>query len=124
MNRHHYGLAAVFDTEEKRQKASTTRFARGHLSEFLDVSSGNKRASAADKDRSLHRGIVVDLFDGVGNSFRNSGTEGIHRGIVDGDDGDTVVFAQPYQTAHRELRSLPPHGAGTGSITRRAMRSR
>src|SRR5271155_5704837 len=102
MNRHHYGLAAVFDREEQRKKPGAARFARSDLSKFLDIGSGNKRLSAANKDRCFHGGIIVDLFDGTGNSLRHPGAEGIHRWIVDRNDGDVVavVFAQSYQVAH------------------------
>src|ERR1700733_9284703 len=125
MNRHHHRLAAVFDAEEEWKKAGAARSAGGHLSEFLDVSSCDKRAAAADKDCSFHRRIVADLFDGVGNSLGHPRAKGIHRRIVDGDDRDLVfVSAQLNYTAHRKLRSLPPNEAGTASITRRAMRSR
>src|SRR5580700_3304799 len=107
MNRHHYRLSAVFNAEEERKKSGAARFARSHLAEFFDVSSRNKRPSAADKDRSFHGGIVANLLDGLRNSLRHSGAKGIHRRIVDGDDGDIVlVSAEPYQIAHRELRSL------------------
>ncbi len=65
MNRHHHRLAAIFNAEEQRKKAGAARFARGHLSEFLDVCSCNKRTPAADNDSRFHARIVVDLFDGV-----------------------------------------------------------
>src|SRR5580692_1093314 len=126
MNRHHYRLAAVFDAEKQWQKAGAARFARGHLSEFLDVGSCNKRAATADKNRCLHGGIVVDLLDGIRNSLRHPRAKCVHRRIVDGDDGNIVLFdsAEPDKSAHRELRSLLPAALGTQSITRRAMRSR
>src|SRR5580692_1399837 len=93
MNRHHYRLAAVFDAQEEWKKAGAARSARGHLSKFFDIGSGNKRLPSANKDSRVDRRIVTDLFDGVGNSLGHPRAKGIHRWIVDGDDRDLVFVS-------------------------------
>src|SRR5580704_15596661 len=102
MNSHHYWLAAIFDFQEERwQFQSTAGLSGGELAKFLDVRACNESFSAANEYSGFDRIVFVDLLDRGGNALRHTGAQRIHGRIVDGDDGDAVVFSKLNQVAHR-----------------------
>src|SRR5271166_2722200 len=91
VNSHHHRLAAILNVKQKRMQASAGS-SRGHLAEFLDVRSRDKRAAGADHDRRLDGRVAVHLIDRRPDPLRHAGTESVHRWVVDGDDRYIVVF--------------------------------
>ncbi len=67
-------------------------FAGGHLSEFLDIRACNKGAASPNEHRGFDAVISVDLFDRFEDSLRYARAQSVDRRIVDGDDGDAVVY--------------------------------
>ena len=101
VNRHHHRLGAVFYFQQKREQSGAGFcLARSHLGEFFDVGARDESAAASDDDGGDHGAVCVDLIDGFGNSFGHAGADGIHRRIIDGDDGNVAVFRELDQVAH------------------------
>ena len=67
------------------------------LLEDVDVRAGDERRAGADQDDGVRGRIVAGALDGVADRFGNAGAQGIHRWIVDGDDGNTVPYLVPNQ---------------------------
>ena len=56
-------------------------------------------------------------FDGGLNGFGNSGAQGVHRRVVDGDDGDLFVAGQSNGVAHVATQSSDPQaGVSNGKF--------
>jgi hypothetical protein len=92
VNRHHDRLGRILDSQQLRQQGEFAPLAGGDLAEFLNIGAGNERPSRADDDDRLHPGIAIGLLDPGDDALRNARTEGVHRRIVDRDDGDGAVF--------------------------------
>src|SRR5271168_361839 len=102
MNSHDDWFAAILDFQkERRQLYSSASFARSDFAEFLDVRAGNESFSAAYQHGRFDGFVFVDLLNRGSNAFRHARTESIHRGIIDGDDGDAVVFSKLNEVAHK-----------------------
>ena len=113
MNGHHDWLGAVFDLQQQREQSGAGLcLARGHLAEFFDVGAGDESAPAADDDGGDHSRILLDLIDGFGNSFGHAGAHGVHRRIVDGDDGDTVDLGKLHERRSRRIVHLTDFAPG------------
>ena len=102
MNRHHDGLAAIFDLKQQRQQSRAARaLAGGELSELLDICAGYERATSADEHSRANRAILANLLDSFGNALRDTGAEGVYGRIIDGDDCYVAVFGELDEIAHR-----------------------
>jgi hypothetical protein len=107
VNGHHHRLRAIFDLPQQRQQAgSAILLPRGYLAEFLDVRAGDECASTADHYRSVDTPVLDDFLDRVRNTFGYAGTYCVHRGIVDGDDRDVLIFRELNQIAHGKVTLL------------------
>ena len=58
--------------------------------EDVDVRAGDERRAGADQDDGVRGRILAGALDGLADAFGNAGAQGIHRRVVDGDDGDAV----------------------------------
>ena len=102
VNRHDHRLGTVFYLQQQGQQS------RAGLSALPEVILVNSLMSApAMKVRpppittaAITELSLVDLIDGVRNSFGDAGAYGIHRRIIDGDDGDVAVFRKLDEVAH------------------------
>src|SRR6185312_3085141 len=65
-----------------------------------------------DQHCRLGTGITIHLINGFGNSFRNSGAQRIHGRVVDGNDGDIVIFTEVHQVAHKNVSIAKNESAG------------
>ena len=78
-----------------------------NFAELLDVGAGDKGASRASQDSGLDLGVAFNRFHRCQNAFQDAGTEGVHGGIVDRNNGDISVFAELNQFVHETaLRRL------------------
>ena len=84
-----------------RQFRTTAGFAGGDLAEFLDVGAGDEGLAAADDHAALTVVVSVELLERGSDAFRHSRAQRVHWRIVDGDDGNAVVFRELNQVAHR-----------------------
>jgi hypothetical protein len=91
MNRYNNWLQ-VFDLHQERQQSGASlNLAGSDFAEFLDVRAGDKSTPASNQDRRFNTVIGADLTNSSRDSFRYRGTQGIHRRIIDGDDGDLLI---------------------------------
>ena len=63
----------------------------GRALECADVGAGDEGLPCAHEHDGGHRRIGLRFLDRFGDRRGHTGTEGIHRRIVDGDDGDAVT---------------------------------
>ena len=95
VNGHHHRLGTILDLAKQRKEAgSASRLPRRYLAELLNIRSGDERAPSTDDYGGFDTLVLVDLLDRLGNTFRHGGAEGIHRGIVDGDDRHIFIFRE------------------------------
>ena len=91
------GVFQLFQSRVHRLRSLDGLLARLQLLEDVDVRAGDECRAGADQDDGVRGGIVAGVLDGVADRFGNAGAQGIHRWIVDGDDGNTVPYLVPNQ---------------------------
>ena len=64
--------------------------ARLQLLEDGDVRAGDERRAGADQDHGVGARILAGTLDRLADRFGHAGAQGIHRWVVDGEDGDPV----------------------------------
>ena len=94
MNGGHERFVGVFQTFQTRVhhlRAFDGLLARLQLLEHVDVRTGDERRVRADQDDRVRGRIVAGARDGLADTLGNAGAQGIHRWVVDGDDGNAVA---------------------------------
>ena len=91
------GVFELFQPRVHRLRSFDGLLTRLQLLEDVDVRAGDERRAGADEDDGVRGRIVAGALDGVADRFGNAGAQGIHRWIVDGDDGNTVPDLVPNQ---------------------------
>ena len=84
------GVFEPFQPRVHRLRSFEGLLARLQLLEDVDVRAGDERRARADQDDRVRGRIVAGALDGLADALGNAGAQGIHRWIVDGDDGNTV----------------------------------
>jgi hypothetical protein len=70
-----------------------------HLSKFLDIRASDEGAASPNEHRRFDAGISVNFFDRFEDSLRYTRAQSVDRRIVDGDDGDAVMYGELDQIA-------------------------
>ena len=91
------GVFQLFQPRVHRLRAFDGLLARLQLLEDVDVGAGDERRARADQDDRVRGRIVAGALDGLADALGNAGAQGIHRWIVDGDDGNAVPHLVPNQ---------------------------
>src|SRR5208337_2989396 len=78
----------------------------GHLAEFFDVGSGNESAACSDDNCSFDCGVSIYFIDCRPDGLRHARTEGVHRRVVDGDDGDIILSSAFHELVHRAIPDI------------------
>ena len=91
------GVFQTFQTRVHHLRAFDGLLARLQLLEHVDVRTGDERRGRADQDDRVRGRIVAGARDGLADAFGNAGAQGIHRWVVDGDDGNAVAHLVPDQ---------------------------
>ena len=91
------GVFKLFQPRVHRLRPFDGLLARLQLLEDGDVRAGDERRAGANQDDGVGGRIVAGALDGVADGFGHAGAQGIHRWVVDGDDGNAVPYLVPNQ---------------------------
>ena len=95
VNRGNQRLARIFQLFQScvhRLRPLDGLLARLQLLEDGDVRAGDERRAGADQDHGVGARILAGTLDRLADRFGHAGAQGIHRWVVDGEDGDPVPY--------------------------------